>query len=170
MAEHLNPGKGRVTIPVRGGKMRPNGRATAAQNGGQSMDTMVERAVSSVDPFSHSFLENPYPHHEALREAGPVVWLEHYGIWAMARHQEVRDGLTDWETYCSGAGVGLSDFRKEQPWRPPSIILEADPPLHTRTRAVLTRILSPAAINRLREMLVREARALVDRLLAKREF
>ena len=134
------------------------------------MDTMVERAVSSVDPFSHAFLENPYPHHEAMREAGPVVWLEHYGIWAMARHQEVRDALTDWQTYCSSAGVGLSDFRKETPWRPPSIILEADPPLHTRTRAVLTRILSPAAINVLRETLTREAEALVDRLLEKREF
>ena len=134
------------------------------------MDTMVERAVSSVDPFSHAFLENPYPHHEAMREAGPVVWLEHYGIWAMARHQEVRDALTDWQTYCSGAGVGLSDFRKETPWRPPSIILEADPPLHTRTRAVLTRILSPAAINLLRENLTREAEALVGRLLEKREF
>jgi hypothetical protein len=134
------------------------------------MDTLVERPVSSVDPFSHAFLENPYPHHEAMREAGSVVWLEHYGIWAMARHQEVRDALTDWQTYCSGAGVGLSDFRKEPPWRPPSIILEADPPLHTRTRAVLTRILSPAAINVLRETLVREAEALVDRLLAKCEF
>jgi cytochrome P450 len=134
------------------------------------MDTMVERAVSSVDPFSHAFLDNPYPHHEALREAGPVVWLERYGIWAMSRHNEVRDGMTDWQTYCSGAGVGLSDFRKEPPWRPPSIILEADPPLHTRTRAVLTRILSPAAISKLRETLVREADVLVDRLLEKREF
>ncbi|HLZ05801.1 MAG TPA: cytochrome P450 [Bradyrhizobium sp.] len=134
------------------------------------MDTLVERAVSAVDPFSHAFLENPYPHHEAFREAGPVVWLEHYGIWAMARHQEVRDALTDWQTYCSGAGVGLSDFRKEPPWRPPSIVLEADPPLHTRTRAVLTRILSPAAISVLRETLMREAESLVERLLARREF
>ncbi len=117
------------------------------------MDTMVERPATSVDPFSHAFLDNPYPHHEAMREAGPAVWLEHYGIWAMARHQEVRDALTDWQTYCSGAGVGLSDFRKETPWRPASIILEADPPLHTRTRAVLVRILSPAAINVLRERL-----------------
>src|ERR1700754_355389 len=134
------------------------------------MDTMRERPATGIDPFSHAFLDNPYPHHEAMREAGPAVWLEHYSIWAMARHQEVRDALTDWQTYCSGAGVGLSDFRKETPWRPPSIILEADPPLHTRTRAVLTRILSPAAINTLRETLVREAEALVDRLLGRREF
>jgi cytochrome P450 len=134
------------------------------------MDSIVERPVSAIDPFSHAFLENPYPHHESLREAGPVVWLEHYGIWAMARHQEVRDALSDWQTYCSGAGVGLSDFRKEPPWRPPSIILEADPPLHDRTRAVLTRILSPAAINVLRSSFEREADALVGRLVDKREF
>jgi 4-methoxybenzoate monooxygenase (O-demethylating) len=135
-----------------------------------SMVTTADRPVSTIDPFSHAFLSDPYPHHEAMRETGPVVWLEHYGIWAMARHQEVRDALTDWETYCSGAGVGLSDFRKEPPWRPPSIILEADPPLHTRTRAVLTRILSPAAINVLRETFAREAEALVDRLVERREF
>jgi 4-methoxybenzoate monooxygenase (O-demethylating) len=134
------------------------------------MDTIVERPSTHIDPFSHDFLDNPYPHHEAMREAGPAVWLEHYGIWAMARHQEVRDALSDHQTYCSGAGVGLSDFRKEPPWRPPSIILEADPPLHTRTRAVLTRILSPAAINVLRERLTQEAERLADRLLEKREF
>jgi len=134
------------------------------------MDTSVAHPISAIDPFSHAFLEDPYPHHESLREAGPVVWLEHYGIWAMARHHEVRDALTDWQTYCSGAGVGLSDFRKEPPWRPPSIILEADPPLHTRTRAVLTRIMSPAAINALRATFEREAEALVCRLVARREF
>jgi 4-methoxybenzoate monooxygenase (O-demethylating) len=131
---------------------------------------VLSRPVSAVDPFSHAFLQDPYPHHEALREAGPAVWLERYGIWAMARHEQVRDALTDWQTYCSSAGVGLSDFRKEPPWRPPSIILEADPPLHTRTRAVLTRILSPAAIKVLRDSFEGEAERLVARLVDQGEF
>jgi cytochrome P450 len=135
-----------------------------------SEQTTLSRPVSSVDPFSHGFLHDPYPHHQALREAGPVVWLEQYQIWTMARHEQVRDALTDWQTYCSSAGVGLSDFRKEPPWRPPSIILEADPPLHTRTRAVLTRILSPAAIKVLRETFEREAELLVARLVEQRAF
>ena len=135
-----------------------------------SEQTTLSRPVSTVDPFSHGFLHDPYPHHQALREAGPVVWLEQYGIWTMARHEQVRDALTDYETYCSSAGVGLSDFRKETPWRPPSIILEADPPLHTRTRAVLTRILSPGAIKVLRETFEREAELLVTRLVEQREF
>jgi hypothetical protein len=130
----------------------------------------LSRPISTVDPFSHGFLGDPYPHHEALREAGPVVWLEKYGVWAMARHDQVREALTDWETYCSSAGVGLSDFRKEPPWRPPSIILEADPPLHTRTRAVLTRLLWPNAIKALRETFEREADRLIEKLVARREF
>jgi hypothetical protein len=150
------------------------GRRTTATRqlhlGVVSMDTTADRPVSAVDPFSPAFLRDPYPHHQSLREAGPVVWLEQYGIWAMARHQEVRDALTDWQTYCSSAGVGLSDFRKEPPWRPPSIILEADPPLHSRTRAVLTRILSPAAINGLRATFAQEAESLVTRLVEAREF
>src|ERR1700675_3736224 len=152
--------------------MRRTGQAAEAGTGDDmaSDQATLSRPVSTVDPFSHAFLHDPYPHHEALREAGPVVWLEQYGIWAMARHQEVRDALTDWQIYCSSAGVGLSDFRKEPPWRPPSIILEADPPLHTRTRAVLTRILSPAAINILRATFEREAELLVARLVERREF
>ena len=133
-------------------------------------EAMSSHPVSIADPFSRAFLNDPYPHHQAFREAGPVVWLAQYGIWAMARHEQVRDALTDWQTYCSSAGVGLSDFRKEPPWRPPSIILEADPPLHTRTRAVLTRILSPAAIKVLRETFDREAEALIARLVEQREF
>jgi cytochrome P450 len=64
----------------------------------------------------------------------------------------------------------LSDFRREPPWRPPSIILEADPPLHTRTRAVLTRILSPAAIKILRDSFEREAELLIAQLVERREF
>jgi cytochrome P450 len=55
--------------------------------------------VSSVDPFADDFLAEPYPFYEDLREAGPVVWLEHYGLWTCARHAEVHAVLSDWETY-----------------------------------------------------------------------
>lgn len=32
----------------------------------------LSRPVIDIDPFSHAFLSDPYPHHEAMREAGPV--------------------------------------------------------------------------------------------------
>ena len=95
--------------------------------------------TSDLDPFGLDFLEDPYPYHNDLREAGPVVWIEKYGIYAMARYQQVQMALADWQTFCSSRGVGLTDFAKEEPWRPPSIILEADPPLHTKSRSVRSR-------------------------------
>jgi hypothetical protein len=126
--------------------------------------------VSNLDPFSDEFLSDPHRFHEQLREAGPVVRLERYGVWATARHEQVHAVLGDWETFCSGAGVGLSDFRKEKPWRPPSILLEADPPLHTRTRGVVMRVVSKPAIDALRETFTREAELLVDKLVALGSF
>lgn len=93
-----------------------------------------------------------------------MVHLDGYGVYAMARHEHVAAALNDHETYVSSAGVGLSDFRKEKPWRPPSLLLEADPPEHTRARHAITKVLSPAAVRSLREAFTAEAVALFDRL------
>jgi hypothetical protein len=36
----------------------------------------VNRVPSlAIDPFDEGFLADPYAHHDALRDAGPVVWL-----------------------------------------------------------------------------------------------
>ena len=90
-----------------------------------------------VDPFSNEFFEDPHAIHDTLREAGPLVWLDKWGVYGVARYAEVHAVLNDPLTFCSSRGVGLSDFAREKPWRPQSIILEADPPAHTRTRSVL---------------------------------
>src|SRR5271168_363109 len=73
-----------------------------------------------LDPFSLTFLTNPYAYHEQLREAGAAVRLRKYDVWASARFAEVKGALQNWEVFSSAAGVGLTDFRKEPPWRKPS--------------------------------------------------
>ena len=123
-----------------------------------------------LDPFDEAFLSDPYAHHGALRDAGPVVWLEPIQAYGMARHAEVQAALRDHETYCSGRGVGLSDFAKEEPWRPPSLLLGSDPPLHDRTRAIVNRIVSLQALKALRPTWEERAEALVDRLVERRAF
>ena len=123
-----------------------------------------------VDPFSIEFFADPYPTHELLREAGPVVYLDKWNVYAVARHAEVHAVLNDPATFCSSRGVGLSDFAKEKPWRPQSIILEADPPAHTRTRAVLNQVLSATVMRPLRERFAAAAAAKVDELLALKSF
>jgi cytochrome P450/ferredoxin-NADP reductase len=136
------------------------------------MNAAVTSAVPEldVDPFSDEFLTDPYAHHVQLREAGALFRLSRYGIWGMARHAEVSSALQDFSTFCSGRGAGLTDFVKEKPWRPPSIILEADPPLHTRTRGVLGKVLSRPALARLKDNMAREAEALLDEVLTRSHF
>ena len=126
--------------------------------------------VSAIDPFAEAFLTDPYPYHEELRAQGPVVYLEKYGIYTVVNDRDVRAILSDWETFCSSAGVGLSDFRKEKPWRKPSLLLEADPPEHTRYRTIITRIMAPAAVRNLSEIFQAEADSLVEKLIEKQEF
>ncbi len=127
----------------------------------------IHAPVTDFDPYADAVLDDPYPHYERLRELGPIFYLSRYGAYGLARHAEIDSVLRDSATFCSSAGVGLANFHVETPWRKPSIILEADPPLHGRTRKVVAGLLAPANINKLRVTMEREAELLVDRVLAK---
>ena len=126
---------------------------------------VTDTPVIDIDPFDEAVLLQPEPFQEALREAGDFVWLSAYDVYATGRYNQVADILRDWQTYSSEGGVGLANFHKEKPWRPPSLVLEHDPPEHTRARAVLMRALTPVALRRLRDGFAREAKAHVSRLL-----
>jgi cytochrome P450 len=123
-----------------------------------------------IDPFSIEFFDDLHPAQQQLRDAGPLVYLDKWKVYGVARHAEVHAVLNDPATFCSSRGVGLSDFAKEKPWRPASIILEADPPAHTRTRAVLSDVLSPTALKQLRGRFTVAAEAKVDALLERKSF
>ncbi|MBA2399794.1 MAG: cytochrome P450 [Bradyrhizobium sp.] len=144
--------------------------ASSGNGAGPAVSVSSDIPHLDVDPFSIEFFADPYPTHELLRETGPVVYLDKWNVYAVARHAEVHAVLNDPGTFCSSRGVGLSDFAKEKPWRPQSIILEADPPAHTRTRAVLNQVLSASVMRPLRERFAAAADAKVDELLARKSF
>lgn len=129
--------------------------------------TEHELPTSDADPFGHEILEDPLRFHAALRAAGPIVRLTKYDVYAFGRYQEVYAALRDWQGFGSGAGVGLSNFRTEKPWRPPSLLLEADPPRHDAPRRVLQKILAPRALRALRAGWTAAAEDLVDHVLAE---
>ncbi|MBO2464815.1 cytochrome P450 [Actinomadura violacea] len=134
------------------------------------MTTVQAPPAIDADPFGHEHLEDPLPLHERLREAGPVTYLTRYDVFALARYEQVHAALTDWQGFQSAAGVGLSNFRHEKPWRPPSLLLEADPPRHDAPRAVLAKVLGPRALRRLRDGWLADAERLVDDVLSDTEF
>ncbi|XKH52600.1 cytochrome P450 [Citricoccus nitrophenolicus] len=125
--------------------------------------TMSPASVVSLpdDPFTIENISNPYPLHEKLREAGPVVWLQQHGCYAVTRYEWVYEILTDFESFCSSGGLGPKDIRKEAEWRPPSI-LESDPPTHTVMRRGLAGVIAPATMRRLREQFAPFAEELAE--------
>ncbi|MFI0822751.1 cytochrome P450 [Streptomyces sp. NPDC021098] len=133
----------------------------------EALQRAVPLPVNDVDPFAHEVLLDPEPLHQALREAGPVVYLPRYDVHALARYEQVHAALVDWQHFESGSGVGLANFRHEKPWRPPSLLLEADPPRHDAPRRVLSEILAPPALRRLRTMWAAVAEELVDQVLGE---
>ncbi len=133
-------------------------------------ETVLDIPSVDVDPFSDADIDEPYAMHESLREAGPVVHIPRYDVLAVTGHAEVHAVLSDWETFISSAGVGLANFRHEKPFRPRSLLLEADPPDHTVVRTVISRVLSPRTVQQLRAAFEVEAEAMVERLIEKQEI
>ncbi|GLE52192.1 cytochrome P450 [Mycobacterium montefiorense] len=127
-------------------------------------------SVSDIDPFSDEFLTDPYPGYQKLRASGHSIWLSSYGIWALARHDSVAEALKNPDAFCSSSGVGLADLRKEEPWRPPSLLLEADDPDHAKARRVVTRVLTPSVVRKLKSDFLDSARGMVDKLLTRGRF
>jgi 4-methoxybenzoate monooxygenase (O-demethylating) len=126
--------------------------------------------VLDIDPFSVEGLSRPLEVDVAIREAGPVVWIEKYGIWFTGRYEVVEHVFRDYETFESSAGTGITNTKKTENWRKPSVILENDPPAHTKYRRIMTSILSQRVVRRLTEGFQRQADELVDSVLQRTEF
>jgi 4-methoxybenzoate monooxygenase (O-demethylating) len=132
--------------------------------------TMSETITSSIDPYCDEFLAEPWADLATLRDAAPAVWLERYDVWAIARHDDVIAALRDDETFSSSHGVGLADLTVGEPWRRPSILVEADPPEHTRNRRVVAGTMTPKALRSLEEVFADAAERIVESLLDRRQF
>lgn len=117
--------------------------------------------------FDTGNLLNPYPLYRELRDAGPVIWLEAYGLYMLPRYQEVRQALEDWESFSSAGGVTMNDIMNE---KLSGGLLCSDPPRHDALRKVIERPVMPKALNALRDRVQAEAAGLVARLWERRSF
>lgn len=131
----------------------------------QAATPQVSCPTSDIDIFSLDYITNPYAYHEELLETGPLVWLNKLQVYLAPRYAECQAIANDWKSFCSGAGVGLSNFAKEKPWRPLSLLLEADPPGHTPRRAIVGKVLSAPNLRGLRATFEAEANKAIDRIL-----
>ncbi|MFI1030287.1 cytochrome P450 [Streptomyces sp. NPDC020951] len=111
-------------------------------------------------------MADPYAVFRELRDAGPVVYLERSDVYAVARYEQARQVLGDWESF-SSADVALNEQFNHYIG---DGILRADPPLHDQLRNVLAARLAPRALRDLAPEITRRAELLVDRLVVKGSF
>jgi cytochrome P450 len=98
---------------------------------------------------------------------GPVVWLARHRMWAMGRYEDVRAALRDDETFLSGDGVAANPVTNALGRK---TTLSSDGDTHAARRRVLMRSLDARALASVEERLQAEADAVVDSLVATRDF
>jgi cytochrome P450 len=109
-------------------------------------------------------VEDPYPYFDYLRSIGPVAPVSQYGVIAVTGYEEAVTVYRDTETYSScnsvigpfvqfpvpleGSDISetIERYRDQLPMH--EHMVTQDPPMHTRQRSLLMRLLTP---NRMKE-------------------
>ncbi len=124
------------------------------------------RTVVETDPFAVETMDAPLELDERIREADDLVWIPKYEVWFTGRHSVVERVFRDSEAFVSSSGTGILNTKTAENWRKPSVILENDPPDHTRYRRVMTSVLSQRVVRRLTEQFQTRADEIVDEVLS----
>ncbi|MFJ9036067.1 cytochrome P450 [Streptomyces sp. NPDC102406] len=116
----------------------------------------------------------PHPEFASLRQAEPVRWIaqepgisgfDDAGYWAVTRHADVRYVSTHPELYSSNLNTAVirfnSSIERDQIEAQKMIMLNMDPPEHTRVRQIVQRGFTPRAIRSLEDALRSRARDIV---------
>lgn len=104
-----------------------------------------------------------------LRARSPVYWYADGPFWVVTGHALIGAMNRDVQTFSSARGVHLSSAEELDESSAPHwvrrMLVEMDPPEHTRYRAILSRSFTPAAIGRMRESVSRIADEIVGEYL-----
>ncbi|NKQ57806.1 cytochrome P450 [Amycolatopsis sp. K13G38] len=128
---------------------------------------MTDPARSTVDLFAPDVAAEPYPVYRELRDAGPVVYLEKLGAYALTRYVDVRSALRDWETFGSAEGTAFNPAMNQNVQ---GVILTAEPPEHGALRSALLERLRLSSVRELAAWIQESADAMVVPLVDKGEF
>ena len=131
-----------------------------------------------LDPRDTQFVQNPYPAYHAIRAATPVFKWDQYGHWCCAAYADVNGLLRDRRF---GRQILHVATREELGWpeTPEHLkpfyafeqhsLLELEPPVHTRLRALVSRAFLSRQIERLRPEIANLCNRLAEQLDGKPE-
>lgn len=138
------------------------------------MSTTLPDGFDFTDPdLIHERI--PYEELAALRETAPVRWIEQphnaagfedEGYWAVTRHADVKDvSVRSKDDFSSAENSAIirfgPDITREEIEVQRLILLNMDPPEHTKQRAIVAKGFTPRAIAKLEEALQGRAERIV---------
>ncbi len=145
------------------------------------------RRIFALDPEA---LRCPYPAYERLRAEAPVTFVDEVGVFVVSRYADVLDVLRRPDVFSSRLPTGphtaghlramfeqlaaeSEECRRlvEANWssnRTP-VLQSADPPLHTRQRALVNRAFSPGRVKQLDDSIQEVCDELIDGFVARGE-
>ena len=139
----------------------------------------LEELIARFDVSNPSFIADPYPVLNALREATPIYWSESAGHWVITRFSDVQETLRDrrfgrnYTHLYSHAALGRAEpdsrwaaFQQHEQWS----LLCLEPPDHTRIRRLVAKVFTPKAVTAIRPTVQGFADELLDRCRERGEF
>ncbi|WP_230194268.1 cytochrome P450 family protein [Streptomyces coriariae] len=124
--------------------------------------------VIDLGEFGDGFRRNPHPVYARLRERGPVHRVRlpvpdaHHVTWLVVGHEEARAALADPRLVKDSERIGVT-FLDEQLIG--KHLLTADPPRHTRLRALVSRAFTVRRVEQLRPRIRQITEGLLDAML-----
>jgi cholest-4-en-3-one 26-monooxygenase len=129
--------------------------------------------IDLYDP--DSFVESvPHEMLATLRREAPVYWHPYPdregGFWCVTRHADLVAVNRDAELFSSAAGAVFIDTPEEDQLAMLRLMmLNMDPPEHTKLRKIVNRGFTPRRIRELQDILTARARSIVDDVIEKGE-
>jgi cholest-4-en-3-one 26-monooxygenase len=140
---------------------QPGAAADAVREPGDGMETT---AVQLDDPMTYVASGPPHDFFDHLRRDEPVHWhvSEAYapGFWVVTKYSDVIAVERDVKTFSSSRGGALLDDQQEGT---ELMMLNQDPPQHTRLRNLVARGFTPKVIKAMEPHIREAARVIVDR-------
>jgi cytochrome P450 len=110
---------------------------------------------------------NPYPFYAAMRHGTPIAYDERAGFWGVYCHEDVRQVLTDHDTFSSDRTRLMTgrDPNVLEQVRVGSSLLGTDPPRHRFLRDLISRAFTPRAVAQLEPRIAAITNALLDAVI-----
>ncbi|WP_434444960.1 cytochrome P450 [Lentzea sp. E54] len=115
-----------------------------------------------------------------LRRTAPIWWnskplgqggFPDEGYWVVTRHHDVKEVSRNSELFSSRENTAIIRFRDDMPRdnieMQRLLLLNMDPPTHTKVRGIISRGFTPRAVNSLRDALTERAERIVAEALEK---